>query len=101
MAAFNNPPAPESEDCLSVNIFTPAGSENNVTLKPVMFWIYGGSLAFGWNGIAAYDGSSFAANQDVVLVATNYRTNGMKTLSIDKQANARQYLDSLVLLIYL
>ena len=35
----------------------------------------GGSLQFGWNGNAAYDGSSFAANQDVIIVATNYRTN--------------------------
>lgn len=35
-----------------------------------------GSLQFGWNGNEAYDGTSFAANQDVVLVATNYRTNG-------------------------
>jgi len=41
-----------------------------------MFWIYGGSLQFGWNGQAEYDGSSFAANQDVVIIATNYRTNG-------------------------
>lgn len=73
MAAFNNPPPAESEDCLHVNVFTPASSGGK--LKPVMFWIYGGSLQFGWNGQAAYDGSSFAANQDVVVVATNYRTN--------------------------
>lgn len=32
-------------------------------------------MQFGNNYNAAYDGSSFAANQDVVVVTTNYRTN--------------------------
>ena len=41
-----------------------------------MFWIYGGSLEFGSASLAFYDGSSFAANQDVIVVTTNYRTNG-------------------------
>ena len=41
-----------------------------------MFWIYGGALQFGDAGLAAYDGSSFAANQDVIIVTANYRTNG-------------------------
>jgi len=59
-----------------------------------MVWIYGGSLQFGNAGklcIArhaelmsltmllgqeTYDGSSFAAYEDVIIVTTNYRTNG-------------------------
>lgn len=72
MKAFNNPPPTESEDCLTVNVFTTSMDG----LKPVMFWLYGGGLAFGSNAMPAYDGSSFAANQDVVVVAPNYRTNG-------------------------
>lgn len=40
-----------------------------------MFWIYGGFLDFGFNSAPKYDGSSFAANQDVIVVAPNYRTN--------------------------
>ena len=39
--AFNTPAPEESEDCLSVNVFVPAGAEGGSTLKPVMFWIYG------------------------------------------------------------
>lgn len=90
--AFNTPAPPESEDCLSLNIFAPAEAGSATELKSVMFWIYGnltiefmrlgakvvagGSLQFGWNGNAAYDGSSFAANQDVIIVSVNYRTNG-------------------------
>jgi len=41
----------------------------------VLFWIYGGSLQFGNAGQPGYDGSSFAAFQDVIVVTTNYRTN--------------------------
>ena len=82
IAAFNTPAPPESEDCLHVNIFTPANAQAGGKPKPVMFWIYGGALTFGWNGNAAYDGSSFAANQDVVIVATNYRTNGKTLLAL-------------------
>lgn len=82
ITAFNTPAPPESEDCLSVNIFAPASAQTDGSLKPVMFWIYGGSLQFGANALAAYDGTGFAANQDVVLVATNYRTNGMFPLQL-------------------
>lgn len=37
--------------------------------------VEGGGLEFGNAGNPAYDGSAFAANQDVILVAPNYRTN--------------------------
>lgn len=42
-----------------------------------MFWIYGGSLQFGTAGMPAYDGSHIASAEDVVVVTTNYRTNGI------------------------
>ena len=45
-----------------------------------MFWIYGGSLQFGNAGQQAYDGSSFASYQDVIVVSVNYRTNGMRLI---------------------
>ncbi|KAF1815449.1 alpha/beta-hydrolase [Eremomyces bilateralis CBS 781.70] len=69
---FNRPPPNETEDCLTVNIFTSSG---NTTGKSVMVWLFGGSLNFGGNAVKTYDGSSFAANQDVVVVVPNYRTN--------------------------
>jgi carboxylesterase type B len=40
-----------------------------------MVWIYGGDLSSG--AISAFDGTSMAANQDVVVVMMNYRVNGM------------------------
>ncbi|KAI4621207.1 uncharacterized protein J4E87_006835 [Alternaria ethzedia] len=73
-AVFNNPPPEESEDCLYLNVYapsTPSGGNG----RAVMFWIYGGSLQFGNAGQEQYDGSSFAAYEDVIVVTTNYRTN--------------------------
>ena len=78
MTVFNNPGGPppaESEDCLYINVFTPT-TPAPAGGRTVMFWIYGGNLQFGTANIPPYDGSSFAANQDVVLVTHNYRTNG-------------------------
>jgi carboxylesterase type B len=65
----------ESEDCLYLNVFTPASNSSKAEPKTVMVWIFGGALQFGSASVPTYDGTSFAANQDVVLVAINYRTN--------------------------
>lgn len=72
---FNIGSPAESEDCLYLNIYAPNGTAP-AGGWPVMFWIYGGNLQFGDAGLSFYDGSSFATNQDVVVVTTNYRTNG-------------------------
>ncbi|GME47549.1 hypothetical protein W97_08595 [Neofusicoccum parvum] len=40
-----------------------------------MFWIHGGDLQYGSGSNDDYDGSSLAANQDVVVVTINYRLN--------------------------
>lgn len=74
MAVFNAADPPESEDCLYLNVYAPS------SLPPlggfaVMFWIYGGALEFGTSSQPGYDGSSFAAYQDVIVVTFNYRTN--------------------------
>lgn len=75
MAVFDSSMPPESEDCLYLNVYAPSTRPPPGGF-PVMFWIFGGSLQFGDAGQPAYDGSSFAAFQDVILVSTNYRTNG-------------------------
>lgn len=72
---FNTPPpsAGESEDCLNLNIYTPAGAEPGS--KAVLFWIYGGAFDFGANSLPLYNGAGFAAHEDIVLVTINYRIN--------------------------
>lgn len=64
----------ESEDCLYLNIWTPPFHDDEK--KAVMFWIHGGDLSADTGSSPTYDGSSFAANQDVVIVTINYRLNG-------------------------
>ncbi|KAE8383446.1 Carboxylesterase [Aspergillus bertholletiae] len=76
IAVFNTPPpqgGEESEDCLHVNVFAPQSAAEGS--KAVLFWIYGGSFTFGASSLPLYDGTSLAANQDVVVVTFNYRTN--------------------------
>ncbi|KAH8426339.1 carboxylesterase/lipase family protein [Aspergillus melleus] len=63
----------ESEDCLNLNVFTPADA--SAGSKPVLVWIYGGSFINGGSALSIYDATSFVANQDVVVVTFNYRTN--------------------------
>ena len=40
-----------------------------------MVWLYGGGLLYGSNSVEKYDGSFLAANNDVIVVVPNYRTN--------------------------
>lgn len=58
-----------------LNVYVPPGTTNS-SGKAVMYWIFGGNLAFGTGGLDFYDGSVFATNQDVIVVTPNYRTNG-------------------------
>ena len=59
-----------SEDCLTLNIWTPATS--NSQPLPVMVWIHGGSYTSGAGTWPTYDGTFFAQN-GIVLVTINYR----------------------------
>ena len=58
------------EDCLFLNVFTPAASWDGKTKSPVMVWIPGGGLYAGESN--NYDASTFAHN-GVVVVTINYR----------------------------
>jgi acetylcholinesterase len=73
---FNNPQAEESEDCLYLNVFAPSTTPPTGGYS-VLFWIYGGSFRFGNAGQPLYDGSHFAAFEEVIIVTANYRTNGL------------------------
>ncbi|KAM5262854.1 acylcarnitine hydrolase-like [Ctenodactylus gundi] len=59
-----------SEDCLYLNIYTPAHAHEGSNL-PVMVWIHGGGLVAGMASM--YDGSLLAAVEDVVVVVIQYR----------------------------
>jgi para-nitrobenzyl esterase len=61
-----------SEDCLRINVFTPALKDGKK--RPVMFWIHGGGFTAG-NGIEhdGYNGENFARLGDVVFCSINHR----------------------------
>ncbi len=63
-------PRPASEDCLTLNIWTPAA--NGSDRLPVMVWIHGGGFQAGASAEPRHDGEAFA-RKGVVLVAINYR----------------------------
>ena len=60
-----------SENCLFVNVWTPATAKPGAKL-PVMFWIYGGGFVGGSSAMPGTSGTGFA-KQGVILVAANYR----------------------------
>ena len=66
---FGAPPA-LSEDCLYLNVWTPAKTPNDKL--PVMVWIYGGAFTGGMTSIPTYDGTHLA-QKGVVLVSVAYR----------------------------
>ncbi|XP_069354030.1 liver carboxylesterase 1-like isoform X4 [Eulemur rufifrons] len=65
-----NIPLKFSEDCLYLNIYTPADLTKKSRL-PVMVWIHGGGLMVG--GASTYDGLALSAHENVVVVTIQYR----------------------------
>ncbi|XP_047384591.1 liver carboxylesterase 1-like isoform X1 [Sciurus carolinensis] len=65
-----NIPLTFSEDCLYLNIYTPADLAGRGRL-PVMVWIHGGGLVVG--GASTYDGLALSAHENVVVVTIQYR----------------------------
>ena len=59
-----------SEDCLYLNVWTPA--KDSSTKLPVMVWIYGGGFVGGATSEPRQDGSNLA-KQGVIVVSMNYR----------------------------
>jgi para-nitrobenzyl esterase len=70
------PPGPESEDCLLLNISTPTLGNN--AKRPVLVWIHGGG--FTQDGSLNYDGTKLAAD-GIVVVTINYRLGALGFLA--------------------
>ena len=58
-----------SEDCLTLDIYAPEDALGRSL--PVMVWIHGGGNVWGRSG--AYDASRLSVNEDVIVVAVQYR----------------------------
>lgn len=68
---FSSGKTTSSEDCLTLNVWTPANATASSNLA-VYFWIFGGRFEGGSGDVPTYDGSGLAS-KDVVVVTINYR----------------------------
>jgi para-nitrobenzyl esterase len=73
-----NPPSGKSEDCLYLNIWTPAKSVGDRI--PVLVWIYGGGFGAGATSEKNYSGDNLAM-KGVVLVSIAYRVGQLGFLA--------------------
>jgi para-nitrobenzyl esterase len=83
-------PEPQSEDCLVLNVFTPAA---DTAARPVMVWFHGGAWTVGSGSGPQYDGSRLAARGDVVVVTVNHRLGYLGFLYL-AELGGGEYADS-------
>ena len=66
------PKLPLSEDCLYLNVWTPANDNGR---RPVLFWLHGRGFGEGAGSEGWYSGAPLAKRGDVVVVTINHRLN--------------------------
>jgi para-nitrobenzyl esterase len=71
--------APISEDCLYLNVWTPAAPGTSARL-PTMVWIHGGGFVVGSGAEPRYDGACLAA-RGIIVVTVNHRLNALGFLA--------------------
>ncbi len=72
---------PHSEDCLSLNVWTPeltdAPASGRGRGRPVMVFIHGGGFTSGSGSVFLYRGGNLVRNGDAVVVTINYRLGAL------------------------
>lgn len=74
--------AEQSEDCLFLNVWTPALNDGGK--RPVMFYIHGGAYSNGSGSSELYDGTNLVNKGDVVVITINHRLNAFGYLYLDR-----------------
>jgi para-nitrobenzyl esterase len=75
----------QDEDCLYLNIYTPAADAGS---RPVMVWIHGGGFVLGGGSQLLYDANALARRGDVVVVTINYRLGALGFLDLEPHLGA-------------
>lgn len=79
-----------SENCLSLNIWTPGIQDHRK--RPVMVWLHGGGFATGsGNELPSYDGENLSRKGDVVVVNLNHRLNVLGFLDLSAFGEKYKY----------
>jgi para-nitrobenzyl esterase len=98
---YHLPPdeAPQSEDCLHLNVWTPSlreasNSKEAKKQRPVMFYIHGGAFANGTANAQLYDGTRLARRGDVVVVTVNHRLNSFGYMYLAEALPGQGFEDS-------
>jgi para-nitrobenzyl esterase len=71
---------PMSEDCLTLNVFTPGADDAK---RPVMVWIHGGGFSTGSGRVPWYSAHNFGRD-GIVAVTINYRLNAFGFLHLEE-----------------
>ncbi|WP_433926215.1 carboxylesterase/lipase family protein [Sorangium cellulosum] len=71
-----------SEDCLTVNVWTPERPASSSL--PVLVWIYGGAFEMGSGGLPEYDGQRLSETSGSVVVTFNYRLGPLGFLALSE-----------------
>ncbi len=77
-AVGDNVEPKSSEDCLTLNVWTPA---RGPAKQPVMVWIHGGGYVLGSGSDSTYDGKLLSEAGNVVVVTINYRLGALGFLA--------------------
>jgi para-nitrobenzyl esterase len=88
-ALLRRPELPESEDCLVLNVWTPACDDAR---RAVMVWLHGGAFISGSGSGRVTSGGMLAHHEDVVVVSVNHRLNLLGYL--DLGAVSDEFADS-------
>ena len=68
----NTPGVLPAEDCLFLNLWTPATKPDGKK-RAVMYYLHGGGFVIGSGNARYQDGANLARNHDVVVIETNHR----------------------------
>src|SRR5690606_38280345 len=71
---------PGSEDCLRLNVWTPALRDGG--RRPVLVYLHGGGFDTGSGSSPLYDGTRLCLRGDVVVVTVNHRLNAFGHLHL-------------------
>ena len=78
---------PTSEECLFLNVYTPALRDG--AKRPILFYIHGGGYNNGSGSHPLYDGVNLCRRGDVVVVTVNHRLNAFGYLYLGESGDER------------